>query len=96
MDLPFVGVPCMLVGCEQNWEWMLNYVVYRLVTFAKVYSGLRSLTLCSSFSISYCWKIYLKSDFQQFILIILLQVFSNSVVWYVFPYSCLLFNMCKA
>ena len=47
MDLPYVGVLCMSVGSEMNWEHAPNYVVYRLVTLAKVYSGLR-LTLAST------------------------------------------------
>ena len=48
MDLPYFSVSCMLVGCELNWEKTSNYMVYHLVMLAKVYSGLRSLTPCSS------------------------------------------------
>ena len=43
-----MGVTCMLIGCELNWEYTSNYVTYRLVAFVKVYTGLSSLTLCSS------------------------------------------------
>jgi len=93
MDLPYVGVSCMRVWWELNWGWTSNYVVCRLVTLAKVYSGLRSLTFCSSISISCCWKIPMKSDSQQFVFIPLLHVPSNSTVLSAFPYSCLLFKI---
>jgi len=68
MDLPSVGVTFMLIGCELNWEYTSNYVTYRLVTFAKVYTGLRSFTFFGHHYIC-CWKICMKSDPQQFILI---------------------------
>ena len=39
-------------GYDENWtEQTSNYVVYRLVTLAKVYSRLRSLNFCSSINI---------------------------------------------
>jgi len=47
MGLPNVGVPFMSVGIQLNWEYASNDVVYRLVTLAKLYSGLR-LTLTST------------------------------------------------
>ena len=58
----------------------------------KVYSGLRSLTFCSSINIS-CCKIRMKSDSQQFVSIPLLHVLSNSMILSAFPYSCLLFKI---
>jgi len=33
-----------------------------------------------------CWKICMKSDSQQFILIPVLQVFNNFMVWFAFPH----------
>jgi hypothetical protein len=96
MDLPYVGVSCMRVWWELNWGWTSNYVVCRLVTLAKVYSGLSSLTFCSSINISCCWKIRMKNDSQQFVYIPLLHVLSNSMVLSAFPYSCLLFKTWNA
>jgi len=68
MDLPCVGVSCMLIECELNWEYTSNYVTQRFVTFAKVYTGLRSLTLCSSIIIfvvgRYVWRVIPSSSFQ--------------------------------
>jgi hypothetical protein len=37
-----------------------------------------------------------KNDSQQIILIPLLQVYNTSMVCSVFPYLCLLFNICNA
>jgi hypothetical protein len=83
----------MRVWWELYWGWTSNYVVCRLVTLAKVYSGLRSLAFCSSINISCCWKIGTKSDSQKFVFIPLLHVLSNSTVLFAFPYSCLLFKI---
>ena len=43
---------------------------YSLVTCAKAYRGLRSLSFCSSVNTSCCWRTCMKNDSQQFILII--------------------------
>jgi hypothetical protein len=69
--------------------------VYRLVACAKAYRGLKPLTLSSSIS-SCCWRTCMKNDSQQFILIPLLQSFKSPVICSAFPYSCHLFDICKA
>ena len=88
---------CCLCGVVSTelW-WILDYMTCCLVTLAKVYSGLRSLTFCSSISVFFCCKICMQNDSQQFILFPLLHGFSSCIVWFAFPYSCLLFRMCNA
>jgi len=93
MDLRYVGVSCMRVWWELNWGWTSNYVVCRLVTLAKVYSGLRSLTFCSSINISCCRKIRMKSGSQKFVFIPLLHVLSNSMVLSAFRFSCVILKI---
>jgi hypothetical protein len=50
MDLPCVDVACVL-------GWLSDYMRCRLVSLAKLYSGLRRLTLSSLISEFCCWKI---------------------------------------
>jgi hypothetical protein len=71
--------------------WLCN-----AVSRANSYRGLRSLTFCSSINKFFLWRICIKNDSQQFVLTPLLQDFNSSMVCSAFPYSCLLFNMCKA
>jgi len=52
----------------------------------------RSITNQTHFASAGC---VIKNDCQQFILIPLSQGFNRSVVCSAFPYSCLLFSMCK-
>ena len=61
-------------------------MLYRVVTLAKVYSGLITLTLCSLFNISCCWKIWMKSYSQMCFLIFLTWDLFPKVL---FEFSCM-------
>ena len=93
--LPYFGASSVCVGNDLKLGVGIMSVYY-LVTCAKSYRALKWLMLCSWINTSCCWMICTKNDSQQFILIPLLQVFNSFVVCSAFPYSCLLFNMCKA
>jgi hypothetical protein len=77
-------------------RWISEYVTWRLVTLAKLYSGLRSLTFWSSISVFCCLEICMWNDSKRFILFPSFHSCSSCMVWSAFPYPCQLFSMCNA